>query len=564
MTTPQQSLRGIVRLATEADHDAIHALNYRTFVEEIPQHAPNSARRHVDRFHDENVYAVYELDGHIVGMVSGRTQRPFSLDQKLGSVDDYLPAGRTPVEIRLLAVEPEFRASRVFAQLVGFITRHFLANGFDLGVMSGTTRQLRLYRHLGFHAFGPLIGTELASYQPMYITAEELLTWPDAINTSTVAPTTGANFLPGPVGISDAVQRAMQRGAISHRAESFHALYRNAQQRLCELAHARHVTMLLGSGTLANDVVAAQISLLDAPGVIVSNGEFGERLADHAARMRIPHTVVRAPWGDPLNYAALAQTLHDTKARWLWAVQCETSTGVMNDLEALTSIAQSHGVKLALDVISSLGTVPLSLRDVWLASAVSGKALSAFPGIAIVFHDGQTCSASNRIPRYLDLGFAVEQQGVPFTQSSNLLDALGTSLAEIDWTARFRRLAQDGAWLRRAMESRGWRVLARADHASPAVHTLIPPAGVRATVLGEHLRDTGWLVSFESGYLCERNWLQVCLMGHYAPDALRAFPLAIDHFAAKITGRQPEQAFPVAECATAGPRLTQTAQQAYG
>lgn len=536
---PQSSTRGIVRLATEADHDAIHALNYRTFVEEIPQHAPNAARRHVDRFHDENVYAVYELDGRIVGMVSGRTQRPFSLDQKLGSVDDYLPAGRTPVEIRLLAVEPEYRASRVFAQLVGFITRHFLAKGFDLGVMSGTTRQLRLYRHLGFHAFGPLIGTDQASYQPMYITSEEVLTWPDAINHAVDAPTTGANFLPGPVGISDAVQRSMQRGATSHRAESFHARYREVQNQLCELADAQHVTMLLGSGTLANDVVGAQLSLLNVPGVIVSNGEFGERLVDHATRMRIPHTVVRAPWGEPLDYAAVAHALDSTSAGWLWAVHGETSTGVINKLAALTSVAQSHHVKLALDVISSLGTIPLSLRNVWIASAVSGKALAAFPGIAIVYHDNQQRSASDRIPRYLDLGFAVEQQGVPFTQSSNLLDALGTSLSEIDWPERFGRLAHDGAWLRGAMESRGWRVLAAADHASPAVHTLIPPAGVSARALGDQLRDAGWLVSFESGYLRERNWLQLCLMGHYAPAALRAFPTALDRFVITSTSRHP-------------------------
>lgn len=532
MTVPQSFIRGRVRLATEADHEAIHALSYRTFVEEIPQHAPNAARRHVDRFHDDNVYAVYELNGRVVGMVSGRTQRPFSLDQKLGSVDDYLPAGRTPVEIRLLAVEPEFRASRVFAQLVGFITRHFLAQGFDLGIMSGTTRQLRLYRHLGFHAFGPLIGSEQASYQPMYITAEEVLAWPDAMNEGAEALSSGANFLPGPVGISDAVQRAMQRGATSHRADAFHARYRDVQERLCALANARHVTMLLGSGTLANDVVAAQISLLDAPGVIVSNGEFGERLIDHATRMRIPHTVVRAPWGDALDYTAAARAMQQTGASWLWAVHSETSTGVMNDLNALAELARSHHAKLALDVISSLGTVPLSLRDVWMASAVSGKALAAFPGVAIVFHDGTVGTPSTRIPRYLDLGFAVAQQGVPFTQSSNLLDALGASLAEIAWPARFRRLALDGTWLRRAMESRGWRVLADASHASPAVHTLIPPAGVSAHALGEQLRDAGWLVSFESGYLRERNWLQVCLMGHYAPEALRAFPIALDRVAA--------------------------------
>ena len=543
MTRPQPHTRGTVRLAIEADFDAIHALNYRTFVEEIPQHAPNATRRHVDRFHEENVYAVYELHGRIVGMVSGRTQRPFSLDQKLGSVDDYLPAGRTPVEIRLLAVEPEFRASRVFAQLVGFMARHFLFNGYDLGIMSGTTRQLRLYRHLGFHAFGPLIGTEQASYQPMYITADQVLTWPEALNNGAEAPGAGANFLPGPVGISDAVQRAMQRGAMSHRTESFRTQYRAVQQQLCDLAQARHATMLMGSGTLANDVVAAQLSLLDAPGVIVSNGEFGDRLVDHAMRMRLPHTVVRAPWGDALDYGAITRAMQSTRARWLWAVHGETSTGVINDLSALTSIAQLHDARMALDVISSLGTVPLSLRDVWMASAVSGKALSAFSGIAIVFHDSQTCSASNRIPRYLDLGFAVEQQGVPFTQSSNLLDALGTSLAEIDWPARFQRLAKDGARLRRAMESRGWRVLAAADHASPAVHTLMPPSGVHVSTIGEQLRAAGWLVSFESAYLRDRNWLQVCLMGHYAPDALRAFPLALDRFAAAASAQQRKRTF---------------------
>jgi aspartate aminotransferase-like enzyme len=204
----------------------------------------------------------------------------------------------------------------------------------------------------------------------------------------------------------------------------------------------------------------------------------------------------------------------------------------MNDLDALAELARSHNAKLALDVISSLGTVPLSLRDVWMASAVSGKALAAFPGVAIVFHDGTVGTPSTRIPRYLDLGFAVAHHGVPFTQSSNLLDALGTSLAEIDWPARFRRLALDGALLRRAMESRGWRIVADARHASPAVHTLIPPDGVSAHAIGEKLRDAGWLISFESGYLRERNWLQVCLMGHYAPEALRAFPIALDRVAA--------------------------------
>jgi hypothetical protein len=40
----------------------------------------------------------------------------------------------------------------------------------DLALISGTTRQQRLYRHLGFLPFGPLVGSGEARFQPMYLT----------------------------------------------------------------------------------------------------------------------------------------------------------------------------------------------------------------------------------------------------------------------------------------------------------------------------------------------------------------------------------------------------------
>ena len=46
------------------------------------------------------------------------------------------------------------------------------SEGFDLGVISGTTRELKLYRHMGFTPFGPLVGTPGAEYQPMYVTLD--------------------------------------------------------------------------------------------------------------------------------------------------------------------------------------------------------------------------------------------------------------------------------------------------------------------------------------------------------------------------------------------------------
>ena len=181
MSNSPSAPRALVRLADAGDHEAIHRLNYRTFVEEIPQHPARPDRRLVDRFHDENIYAVYEVDGAVVGMVSARVVRPFSLDTKLGPIDGYLPAECRPAEVRLLAVEPAHRSSRAFTRLVGFIAAHLRSLGYDTAVASGTTRQLRLYQHLGFIPFGPLVGAGDALYQPMYLQAGAADRWPVAM-----------------------------------------------------------------------------------------------------------------------------------------------------------------------------------------------------------------------------------------------------------------------------------------------------------------------------------------------------------------------------------------------
>jgi predicted N-acetyltransferase YhbS len=160
------------RIAESSDFDAIHRLNYQTFVEEIPQHEPNRERRLVDRFHTENTYVICLSDNRLVGMVCGRCERPFSLDLKLANLDRWLPIHRKAVEVRLLAVEHAYRKTSVFRGLMTFLSRHFMTQGCDLAVISGTVRELKLYRHLGFEPFDGRVGSADATYQPMYLTLD--------------------------------------------------------------------------------------------------------------------------------------------------------------------------------------------------------------------------------------------------------------------------------------------------------------------------------------------------------------------------------------------------------
>jgi len=150
--------------------DQIRRLNYATFVEEIPQHEPRASRTLTDRFEDENRYYVACRGRRVLGMVAVREARPWSIDAKLEDVDSLLPAGEHFSEVRLLAIAPEHRGGMILEGLLLAIARDAKRRGITGAVISGTTRQIRLYERLGFIPFGPLVGREGAWYQPMYIT----------------------------------------------------------------------------------------------------------------------------------------------------------------------------------------------------------------------------------------------------------------------------------------------------------------------------------------------------------------------------------------------------------
>ena len=525
MTKSESPLR--FKIAGEAsEFEAIHRLNYKTFVEEIPQHASNADQRLVDKFHAENTYAIALHGDRLVGMVCGRTARPFSLDQKIPNLDAHLPEGRRVVEVRLLSVEKEYRNSSVFSKLVGLLAQHFRDLGFDLAIISGTLRQTKLYRHLGFTPFGPVVGTGDAQFQPMYLTLEKFIQMAKVLSPpSDAVERILASYLPGPVDVHAEVQKAFAREPISHRSEIFMGDFRATCSLLCELTGARQVEMMMGSGSLANDAVCGQLSLLDADGLILSNGEFGDRLIDHASRQRLSFEVYQIGWGEPFDLAEVRRRLDaNPKLRWIWATHCETSTGILNDLAALKAIARERGLHLALDCISSIGTVPVDLSDVYLATCVSGKALASYPGLSMVFHNHPLAPAPARLPRYLDLGFYSANAGIPFTTSSNLLYALQTALRRVVWQDKYAQIAADGAWLRERLREVGLQIVAPDAHASPAVVSIALPPEINSKMVGWQLKKAGYLLSYNSGYLLSRNWIQICLMGEWSRETLETLP----------------------------------------
>ena len=447
------------------------------------------------------------------------------------NLDAYLPPGRCPCEIRLLAVEKEFRNGQVFRGLTALMWRFGTEHGYDMAIISGTTRQQKLYRHLGFVPFGPLVGSGDAMFQPMYLTleifekrAEEFLREP--LNTNRVV-----SFLPGPVAVNAQVRKAFERPPESHRSDRFVWEFQQIRNRLCQLVSARNVEILLGSGTLANDTVAAQLSLLGEPGLILSNGEFGQRLINHARRLGLVFEPLELPWGEPFDLAAVQQAItRNPAAGWLWCAHCETSTGMLNPLPALQALCAKSKIKLCADCISSIGLIPVSLEGVYLASSASGKGLAGYPGLSFVFYN-HAVPSSQKLPRYLDLGWYAEHQGIAFTHSSNLVHALDTAIRQMDWPRKFSELIEISSWLRGRLRQSGFRLITSDEQAIPGVVTIALAPGQDSARICQQLEQAGFLLSYNSDYLRQRNWIQICLMGEYSRERVEALLRELERLA---------------------------------
>lgn len=533
MKPPSPELR--IKIATEAwEFEQIHRLNYRTFVEEIPQHAPNPDGQLVDRFHAENTYLIVLRDREVVGMMAIRGKRPFSLDSKVPDLDSHLPAGRKPVECRLLAIIPEFRKTAVFVSLFEHAVRKCLDDGFDLSVLSGTTRQIKLYRHLGCVPFGPLVGTPGAQYQPMYLTCEAFgrtleksAAFRDAFSGEMPVPRP-LNLLPGPVLTTTDVRSAFAAPAISHRSPGFLDQLNYVRSALCELTGARNVQVLAGSGSLGTGVVAAQLALHECTGLVLSNGEFGERIAAEARRARLTFDWLQLRWGDVFDLEQVRTfAARVPRGGWIWCVHHETSTSVLNPLEELKQIAADHGLRICVDCISSLGAIPVDLRGVHLATGTSGKGLGAFPGLSLVFHDYSPNPEPDRIPSYIDLGHWAAHASSPHTHSSNLVAALAAGVKQVT-PERMRRIDENGRWLRSALQARGFSLIAPESESCVAGITFFPDETSSAAQLGEELERRGFLLNFRSGHLRTRNLIQLSLLGDPPREELERFLHAVN------------------------------------
>ncbi|GEO07885.1 aminotransferase class V-fold PLP-dependent enzyme [Segetibacter aerophilus] len=318
------------------------------------------------------------------------------------------------------------------------------------------------------------------------------------------------NVSTGPVQISKQVQKAFAASPISHRSKEFRHLYNDSTEFLCERFNAQKTYLLSGSGTVANEAMIWQIKLLGGKGLILSNGEFGERLIRQASRASLQFIEYALAWGEVFELQTLENEIEKNKIEWILFCHCETSTGVLNDFDSITEICVRNNCRCFVDCMSTIGTVPLDLSRVAMATASSGKGLASIPGLAIIFCNN-TVVSSEQIPVYFDLGMYDKKDGIPFTLSSNLLKALQISARQKLQSNQFELIDEYAGSCFDLLKE---KCLLSFNESRSKVFTVVQP-GNTSTDLVVGLRQKNIIVSHESEYLKLRKWFQLAFFGYY-------------------------------------------------
>ncbi len=321
---------------------------------------------------------------------------------------------------------------------------------------------------------------------------------------------------PGPVTLSERVRNALLRPDQCHREQEFADLVLRIRHRIEAVYDERPAhhdsVMVSGSGTCAVEAMVASLVPRDEAALVAANGVYGERIGAMLAAQGKRHEVVRAEWLQPIDLAGVRAALEKTRFAAVIAVHHETTTGRLNDLDALGRLCREADVPLLLDAVSSFGGEAIDWAGWHLGAvaATANKCLHGVPGIAFVIADRQLlASRRGSSPSvYLDLQRYHEEQATgfsPFTPAVHACFALDEALDELTeeggWRARRDLYRRRTASIRDGLAAAGIRPLLSAADNSSMLTAFQLPDGVSYAALHDRLKRAGYVIYAGQGAL---------------------------------------------------------------
>lgn len=355
------------------------------------------------------------------------------------------------------------------------------------------------------------------------------------------ADLTGRHVLltPGPLTTQLRTRQAMLKDWGS-RDNAFVSITTELRQRLLSVvnASATHVAIpLQGSGTFVVEATFATLIKPDDKVLILSNGAYGERMIEIVRRLGRAFVPLRWPEHQPIDVMKLNRTIaQDRTISHVAFVHCETTSGMLNPLEQVASVAIGHGRGVIVDAMSSFGALPIDLSALPITAIVasSNKCLESVPGIGFsILHKNAIAAVDQKSIPSLSLDLYDQWRGFEsngqwrFTPPVQVVAALTESLRLLDEeggpTERFKRYQRNFLTLRTGMEQLGFRMFLDAAVQAPIIATFLPLEDINL------IFEEFWIDLHERGFsiypgkLTTRDSFRIGCIGALVPSDFDAF-----------------------------------------
>ena len=342
--------------------------------------------------------------------------------------------------------------------------------------------------------------------------------------------------IPGPTPLPDEVLKAIGRQMINHRSPEFKKIQDDVLADLKKLFMTKNdVFLLTGSGT--GGLEAGVVNTM-SPGdkvLSVSIGVFGDRFAAIAKHFGADVTNLNFEWGQAADPDAIRQALNDDpKIKTVLVTHNETSTGVTNDLKAISAVVKEFDKLLVVDAISSLGSIEMPVDDWNIDIAITGsqKGWMVPPGLAMVSVSDKAwkAHAESKIPSfYWDFGKAKDYLAkgeTPWTPAVSVIFGMDVSLKMMlkeglpNIFARHARIAQT---VRDGVKALGLSLFADPKHASNTVTSVAKTNGLDTKKLVKIMREQEHVVLAGGQRTLDGKIFRIGHLGWVSDDDIQGF-----------------------------------------
>ena len=193
-------------------------------------------------------------------------------------------------------------------------------------------------------------------------------------------------FGPGPSMVQPRVYEALSKPIVGHLDPYFIRVMGDVQQLLKTVFGTKDGATLVISGTGSAGMEAAVANFVEPETrfAVFANGYFSDRITEMAKRHGANVVRFEKPWGETFTEDDAGEFIRREQPKVVAYVHAETSTGALQNGQAICAAAHHAGALVIADCVTSLGGVPVEFDQTGIDVAYSctQKGLSCPPGLS--------------------------------------------------------------------------------------------------------------------------------------------------------------------------------------